>query len=100
MDTLIKEDKYSHYEYEIWAYPDDDYQDTKYYYYKILDKNGDQAYWTGDSVIRISDEDFETEQEAIFAAIGHISLLEDGEEPDYLDKLPAIDWEERIKLGE
>ncbi len=51
-----------------------------------------------------SDEWFDTEQEARFAAIGHIDLLEDGPnggEPDYDVSPPfEIDWEERRKLGE
>lgn len=29
METLIIEDRYSHYDFEIQAYPDDDYLDTK-----------------------------------------------------------------------
>jgi hypothetical protein len=79
MEKLISEDRYSHYEYEIWAYPDDDYPDTLYYYYKILEKGGDHHFWMGTPVIRESDEYFDTAQEARFAAIGHIDLLESGE---------------------
>lgn len=79
METLELEDTYSHYSFEVWAYPDDDYPDTKYYYYKILDKGGMAHYWTGDPVIRESDEYFESVGEAKLAAIGHICLLEDGE---------------------
>lgn len=79
METLISEETHSHYDFEIWAYPDDDYPDTKYYYYKILDKGGNQHYWTDCPIIRESDEYFDTAQEAKFAAIGHIELLEDGE---------------------
>ncbi len=79
METLISEERHSHYDFEIWAYPDDDYPDTKYYFYKILDKGGMQHYWLGDPVIREADEYFDTAQEARFAAIGHIELLESGE---------------------
>lgn len=97
---MIREAKYSHYEYEIWSYPDDDYPDTQYYYYKILDKGGDHHFWMGTPVIREADEYFDTAQEAEFAAIGHISTLEDGEEPDYYKEPPSIDWDERRRLGE
>jgi hypothetical protein len=79
METLISEERYSHYDFEIWAYPDDDYPDTKYYFYKILSDNPDMKFWTGSNVLRESDEYFDTPQEAKFAAIGHIDLLENGE---------------------
>jgi hypothetical protein len=79
METLISEDHYSYYDFEIWAYPDDDYPDTKYYYYKILDNDGLQTFWTGNNVIREAQEYFDTAQEARFAAIDHIDLLESGE---------------------
>jgi hypothetical protein len=79
METLVREDRYSHYDYEIWAYPDDDYPDTLYYYYKILDKGEDHHYWMGTPVIREADEYFDSAGEAALAAIGHIDLLESGE---------------------
>lgn len=79
MDTLEREALYSHYQYEIWSYPDENNTDTKYYYYKILDKGGEQHFWLNDPVIRESDEDFNSVGEASLAAIGHIGLLEDGE---------------------
>lgn len=34
---------------------------------------------TKTNILRVSDESFDTEQEARFAAIGHITLLEEGE---------------------
>jgi hypothetical protein len=93
-------EKYSLYEFEIFEFPDDDYPDTKYYYYKIYTDDVDHINWMKTNVIRESDEMFDSAQEARFAAIGHISKLEDGTEPDY-DKEPAsIDWDERRKLGE
>lgn len=79
METLISKERYSYYDFEIWCYPDDDYPDTKYYYYKILDKGGNAEFWTGDPVIRESQDYFGSEVEAAQAAIDHISLLEDGE---------------------
>lgn len=79
METLELEGEHSHYQYEVWAYPDDDYPDTKYYYYKILDKGGMAHYWLNDPVIRESDEYFDCLGDARLAAIGHIGLLEDGE---------------------
>ena len=101
MEKMISEERYSHYDYEIWAYMDDDYPaDVSHYYYKILDKGGDHQYWTGSAVLCESEDSFDTEQEARFAAIGHISKLEDGEEPDYDKEPQSIDWDERRKLGE
>ena len=41
------------------------------FYYKIYSKTGDE--------VLISDDYYETEQEARFAAIGHISLLQKGD---------------------
>lgn len=79
MEMLISEERYSHFDYEIWAYPDDDYPDTKYYFYKILDNKPDLKFWTGSNVLREANEYFDTAQEAKFAAIGHIDLLENGE---------------------
>lgn len=68
-------EKYSCYDFEIESYPDDDYPDTKYYYYKIY---GEGCYPYDDGVIE-SSEYYDTIQEARFAAIGHIDLLENGE---------------------
>lgn len=77
---MISEEHHSHYDFEIWAYMDDDYPaDVSHYFYKILDKGGEAHFWTGTPVIRESDEGFDTAQEATFAAIGHIELLESGE---------------------
>lgn len=79
METLVKEERYSHYDYQIWAYPNEDQPEIKNYYYKILDKGGDWHFWMGTPVIREADEYFDTAQEATFAAVGHIDLLESGE---------------------
>lgn len=55
------------------------------YEFKIIPDNDVwvyEIYWPGRPdmrAIRISDEWFETEQEARFAAIGHIVSLEEGE---------------------
>lgn len=46
------------------------------YYYEIYDP---ERIPCGNSIIREAQEWFETEQEARFAAIGHINLLENGE---------------------
>lgn len=93
-------EKHSHYEFEIFEYPDDDYPLTKYYYYKIYTDSPDHKLWLGTDVLIESDDMFDTLQEARFAAIGHISKLEDGEEPDYDKEPPSIDWDERRRLGE
>jgi hypothetical protein len=64
-------EKYSCYEFEIVNIPGDDYG----WIYQIYGDN----YMFGYSVICEGDEYYDTEQEARFAAIGHISLLENGE---------------------
>ena len=74
--------KYSCYTYEIFEYPDDYYPNTKYYYYKIYTKGCPPYY---DGIIESDNDMFETEQEANFAAIGHIDLLENG--PDNKEDL-------------
>ncbi len=80
MEKMISEGHYSFYDYEIWAYMDDDYPtQVAHYYYKILDNDGQQKFWTGCNVVRESNDYFDTEQEATFAVIGHIDLLESGE---------------------
>lgn len=100
MDKLIEEGRYSFYNYEIWSYPDDDYPDTKYYYYKILDKGGSQHYWLGCPIIYESDEFYDTLLEAISGVKEKISSLDDDVEPDYDYQRPEIDWEERRRMGE
>ena len=77
---MISEDRYSHYDFEIWVYMDDDHpSEAAYYYYKILDIGGSSHFWTGTPVIRESHDGFESAGEARLAAIGHIDLLENGE---------------------
>jgi len=68
-------EKYNDYEFEIFEYPDDDYPGTKYYYYRIYKGNDYASYIESDANM------FDSEQEARFAAIGHISLLEQGATP-------------------
>lgn len=79
MEKLVAEDKYEHYSYEIWMYPDDDYPDTKYYYYKILDIGGEAHFWLNDPVFRMSNEFYDTRLDAIVGAMNHIDQLESGE---------------------
>jgi hypothetical protein len=64
-------EKYNYYEFKIVNIPGDDYG----WIYQIYGDN----YIFGYSVIVESDEYFDTEQQARFAAIGHIDLLENGE---------------------
>jgi len=78
METLISEEKYSCYEFDICSYPDDGYPSKKYYFYKIYG-HGCPPY--DDGIIE-TDEQFETAQEARFAAIGHITKLEEGADYD------------------
>lgn len=67
-------EKFSCYEFEIFEHPDDDYPTDKYYTYKIYTEG-----WApyDDGVID-SEDSFDSAQRARFAAIGHISLLEEG----------------------
>lgn len=74
-------EKFSCYEFEVRCHdiPGWDKNENKWvkgYYYVIFDN----YYKPCDpTIIRESDQYFDTEQEARFAAIGHISLLENGE---------------------
>lgn len=74
-------EKYSYYEFEIfhelipiWSATGKTDKTVNGYIYKIY---GEGCYPYDDGVIE-SDEWFDTEQEARFAAIGHITKLEDG----------------------
>ena len=60
---------YSYYEFEVM--PENDV-----WVYVIYDHNDP---YIANAILRESSEWFETENEARFAAIGHIGLLEDGE---------------------
>lgn len=62
--------QFANHEYEIFEYPDDDYPSTKYYYYRIYTNKDYKNYIQSDGNM------FDSEQEAKFAAIGHITLLE------------------------
>ncbi len=90
----MSREKYSFYEFEIKKIEVGEWKDR--YDYIIY---GEGHFPYDDGVIE-SDEWFDTEQEARFAAVGHIDLLENGEEPDYDKEPPTIDWDERRKLGE
>ncbi len=61
-------EKFSLYEFEVF---DDN---TVGYHYIIYDHD-----FTSKTMLRESDDCYDTEQEARFAAIGHITLLENGE---------------------
>lgn len=71
-------EKYSYYEYEIESCKDKETGDTKYVYVIFTD-DIDHKNWLGTNIFRESDDWFDTEQEARFAAIGHINALESGE---------------------
>ena len=49
------------------------------WYYEIYTDDIDYINWRKTNILRSSDEWFDTAQEARFAAIGHINLLENGE---------------------
>jgi len=79
MEKIVIREKYSHYEFEVIEYYNDELPATKHYVYNIHDKEGYQAFWTGCSVIQESDEYFDTQHEAKAAAKNHIDALESGE---------------------
>jgi len=67
-------EKYSNFEYQIIKDPH-----GCGFYYEIYTDDPDYKLWNRTNILRSSDEWFETEKEAMFAAIGHITLLENGE---------------------
>lgn len=50
------------------------------WYYEIYTDDVDYNNWLRTNILRASNELFDTEQEARFAVIGHINLLENGGE--------------------
>lgn len=74
VESILMIEKYSCYEFEIMPWSDSEIRQGWVYvifdpYYKPCDH----------TIVRESQEWFETQQEARFAAIGHIDLLENGE---------------------
>lgn len=74
-------EKFSYYDFEIRSHnvPGFGENNNKYipgYYYVIYDSYYKPCEFT---IIREADEYFDSEEEARLAAIGHISLLEDGD---------------------
>lgn len=65
----MKREKYSYYEFSVYQ----DMDCPEHWVYRIYD-----SYYK-DEIIRESDEWFDSEQRARYAAIGHIGLLENGE---------------------
>ena len=77
----MSREKYSFYEYDIQSghktiNPEDN---EVIYFYRIFTDDVDYNFFMQTDILRESDEWFDTEQEARFAAIGHINLLESGE---------------------
>lgn len=68
----MSREKYSCYEYEVK-------KDEQGFIYTIFTDCVDYNFFMQTDILRESDEWFDTEQEARFAAIGHIDLLESGE---------------------
>ncbi len=66
-------EKYSCFEYSVLNNVQDDC-----YYYEIYTTDPVYIEWMKTKLLRVSQECFETEQQARFAAIGHINLLENG----------------------
>lgn len=64
--------KYGYYEYEVIPLPEG-------WGYKIFTDNKVYQEILGTDVYRESDEWFDSEAQAGFAAVGHISLIENGE---------------------
>lgn len=72
---------HSCYDFEIFEHPDDDYPADKWYSYKIY---GEGCPPYDDGVIESCDG-YVSAQEARFAAIGHITQLENGpDDKEYL----------------
>ena len=70
-------EKYGYYEFEIKLMPDDE-QNRDKWFYLIYGEDCLHHHNYDDGIIK-SDEWFCTENQARFAAIGHIILLENGE---------------------
>lgn len=70
--------RYSYYEFETF-YETLPHHNLQGWGYKIFNDDPDFKFWTGTDLFRESDELFDSELQAEFAAIGHISLLENGE---------------------
>lgn len=79
MCTLMQIESYSHYEFEIFEYPDDDHPETKYYYYKIYTNDSDYKFWRGTRELAESCEAYDTELESVEEAKAHIDRIENGE---------------------
>ncbi len=79
MEKIVIREKYSHYEFEILEYYNDEHPSTKHYVYNIHTNDSQWKFWMGTTIIRESDEYFDTEREAIAAAKDHIDALEYGE---------------------
>jgi len=73
-------EKYSFYEFEIIKHEPDEHCDHIHFIYQIFSNCKTQNYDSCTSILRESKEWYETEQEARFAAIGHINLLESGKD--------------------
>lgn len=72
--------RYSYYEYEvIYEKIKTPLIDMQGWGYRIFNDDPDFKFWSGSDLFRESDELYDTEQQAEFAAIGHISMLENGE---------------------
>ncbi len=72
----MSREKYSFYEFEIKQIIT---ENKLGFVYEIFTSDPDYCSYMNTDVLRESDEWFESENEARFAAIGHIDLLESGE---------------------
>jgi len=72
---MVRE-KYSYYEFSV---KEVSMENGCGYVYEIYTDDPDYKFFMKTEVLRESDEWFESKNEARFAAIGHISLLENGE---------------------
>lgn len=70
---MEKRKNHGHYDYEVYEYWPDIHRDELLgYAYTIFKKDSDK-------IVRESKEWFDSEAQAGFAAVGHITLLENGE---------------------
>lgn len=70
--------RFSYYEYES-TYENLPHLNISGWGYKIFNDDPDYKFWSGTDLFRESDELFDSQAEAELAAIGHISMLENGE---------------------
>ncbi len=73
-------EEYDGFKYEIFEHPDDDYPAQKWYAYKIYTS----GCWPYDDGVVEDPNGYDSPQECRFAAIGHITELQNPDDREYL----------------